>query len=57
MNTRKLISILQREGFVMIRANKHYMFNKGSVTVAVPRHKEVNIFLARKILKQAVINS
>lgn len=57
MKTRELISILERNGFRLIRANKHYLFNKESISVTVPRHKEIGIYFARKILKQAGINN
>lgn len=57
MKTRELISILERNGYQLIRANKHYLFNRGSVSVTVPRHKEIGIYFAKKILKQAGINN
>lgn len=55
MKTRELLSLLNRNGFQIIRANKHYLLSNGTITVCVPRHKEVNLFLSRKILKQAMI--
>lgn len=55
MKTRELIMILEQNGYVLQRANKHYFYKKGTIVTCVPRHKEVNIFLAKKILKQAQI--
>lgn len=53
MKLRDLMSILNKAGFVIIRAQKHYVMSNGVQNLTVPRHKEVNLFLARKIIKQA----
>lgn len=55
MKTRELMSLLQKAGFKIIRAQKHYVLSNGTETVCVPRHKETNIFLAKKIIKTANI--
>lgn len=55
MKTRELMSLLQRNGYIILRAQKHYVMSNGTITVTVPRHKDVNVFLARKIIKQAMI--
>lgn len=57
MKLRELMSLLNKAGFQIIRAQKHYVLSNGNTTVTVPRHKEVNIFLARKILKQSQNNA
>lgn len=57
MKKKELISILTKNGFTLDknRSNKHDFYTKGPLKTCVPRHKEVNIFLAKKILKQAQI--
>lgn len=53
MKTRELLAELNKMGFVILRAQKHYFLSNGRTNVTVPRHIEVNKFLARKIIKQA----
>lgn len=55
MKTRELMSLLNKAGFQIIRAKKHYVMSNGIITLTVPRHKDVNPFLAKKIVKQAQI--
>ena len=55
MKLRELMSLLNKAGYKVIRAQKHYVMSNGVNTITVPRHKEVNLFLARKIVKQANI--
>lgn len=55
MKTKELMSLLNKAGFSVVSANKHYKLNNGIVTVCVPRHKMVNRYLAKDILKQANI--
>lgn len=56
VKTREILSLLQRNGYKIEAANKHYKLSNGTITVCVPRHKETNKFLAQKILKQARIS-
>lgn len=53
MKLRELMSILNKLGFKVIRAQKHWVMSNGIQTVTIPRHTEVNRFLAQKIIKQA----
>lgn len=55
MKTKELIRLLERNGFTIVRAQKHYVLKKGDVMVCVPRHTEVNLFLSKKIIKTANI--
>lgn len=55
MKTRELQRLLEKNGFKLLRAQKHYFYSNGSISLTVPRHKEVQLFLARKIIKQAGI--
>lgn len=55
MKHRDLTSILIRHGYVLARAIKHEVWTNGTKTLTVPRQKEINRFLAKKILKQAGI--
>ena len=52
MKTRELIALLERQGFVLVRAQKHYVFQRNGVNIIVPRHKDCNFILAKKIIKQ-----
>lgn len=53
MKLRDLMSILNKSGFVIIRAQKHYVMSNGTQNLTIPRHTEINKFLAKKIIKQA----
>lgn len=55
MKTREILSLLHKAGYQIIAANKHFKLSNGINTVCVPRHKEVNRFLAKDILKTANI--
>lgn len=52
MKTKEFARILIAEGFVLSRANKHEIWIKGSLRVAVPRHKTINRMVARRVLKE-----
>jgi predicted RNA binding protein YcfA (HicA-like mRNA interferase family) len=56
MKTRELQRLLEKHGYKLLRAQKHYFYSNGIISLTVPRHKEVQLFLARKIIKQAGIN-
>jgi len=53
LKTKEIIKILTRNGFTFIRSNKHMIYRKGSVTVAVPHHNAASIGLCRRLLTQA----
>ena len=55
MKHRDLISILTKHGFVLARAIEHEVWTNGVKTLTVPRQKDINRFLAKRILKQAGI--
>lgn len=57
MKLRELMSLLNKNGYQVIRAQKHWVLSNGTNTVVVPRHKDVNLFLARKIIKNAGITA
>lgn len=57
MKKRDLESKLRQLGYRFLRSKKHDLFTNGIKIVTVPRHKEINIFLAEKILKQAINES
>jgi mRNA interferase HicA len=51
---RDLVSALEGVGFVLVRHGaKHDVFGRGSQHLTVPRHRDVDDRLARKILKEA----
>jgi len=54
MNRQKLEKILSKHGCFLLReGSKHSVFfnPKNNKTTTVPRHKEIDDFLAKKILK------
>lgn len=50
---RDLVGELVSNGFWSKGGTNHELFTDGKVTVAVPRHREINELTARKILKDA----
>jgi predicted RNA binding protein YcfA (HicA-like mRNA interferase family) len=55
MKLKELMHLLNKAGYKVIRAQKHWVLFNGTNTITVPRHTEVNRHLARKILKSANI--
>lgn len=53
MKRRDLVGELVSNGFWSEGGTNHELFTNGSITVAVPRHREVNELTAKKILKDA----
>lgn len=53
MKRRDLVVELVSNGFWSKGGTNHELFTDGNVTVAVPRHREINELTARKILKDA----
>lgn len=54
MKRRDLVRQLESVGFSLIRTNgPHDVFSNGTLKTAVPRHREIKEYLARKILKEA----
>jgi predicted RNA binding protein YcfA (HicA-like mRNA interferase family) len=53
---RKVIEILQSNGFVEVRSSKHTTFKKRVgdkvLTTWVPHHREVTVFVVQYIIKQ-----
>lgn len=54
LKRRDLIGSLTDSGFELYRhGSNHDIYRKGSQSIAVPRHKEINEDTARDILKEA----
>lgn len=53
MQRRLLVKLLLDAGFIPRGGTKHEKFTKGSVTVKVKRHREIEDEAAKRILKQA----
>lgn len=53
MKRRDLVGELVKSGFWSKGGTNHELFTNGDITVAVPRHREVNEITAKKILKDA----
>lgn len=44
---------LSNLGWVITRSTKHIIYSKGVKTLAVPNKKEIQIFLAKRLIKEA----
>ena len=54
MKRRDLLQKLTAAGFVpACTKGPHDVFRRGDLAIAVPRHREIKEYLARKILKEA----
>jgi len=53
MKKRDLESQLKKLGFWQVPGGKHDKWTNGTHSIAVPRHKEINEFTAKGILKEA----
>lgn len=54
MKRRDLEKYLEQNGFHFLRDSGHCIYTNGSVNIAIPHHKDINIFLAKKIMKQVL---
>lgn len=53
MKRRELVQKLNKLGWYPVRQSKHEIFGKGTRTIPVPRHTEINEDTARGILREA----
>lgn len=51
MKRHDLEQILSQSGYWFLRNGKHCLYTNGVNIVAVPMHKDINKFLAKKIIK------
>jgi predicted RNA binding protein YcfA (HicA-like mRNA interferase family) len=56
MKHREMLKILERNGFLLKRSNKHMIYVRENITVAIPHAKTLSIGLCRRILQQAKLN-
>jgi predicted RNA binding protein YcfA (HicA-like mRNA interferase family) len=56
MKRRDLEKLLAEHGYYFIRDAAHCIWGNGTMNIAIPHHKEINIFLAKKIIKQIKLN-
>ncbi len=60
LSQKKVIKILKRNGFKMVRSRKHITFKKiisnKVLTTWVPHHLEVSVFVIQYIIKQTEIS-
>lgn len=52
MKLKDLERVLKDNGYYIVRSSKHMIWSNGKVHVAVPRQKEINEMLSRRLLKQ-----
>lgn len=50
---KEVVRLLENHGFLSVGGAKHEKFKKGSTTVMVPRHTEIDEYTYHSILKQA----
>jgi predicted RNA binding protein YcfA (HicA-like mRNA interferase family) len=51
---RHLLRKLSGAGFVLVRTKgPHDVLRRGDLAIAVPRHREIKEYLARKVLREA----
>ena len=56
MKLQILLKTLENAGFYFVRhGGNHDVYSNGDITIAIPRHREINEILAKKILKEAGI--
>lgn len=53
MKTIDFTRIIKSIGFVFLRSNGHDVYGRGEQRIAVPKHKEMNRMIARRLLKEA----
>jgi mRNA interferase HicA len=54
---RELIKGLQKSGWYLLRqGGRHEIWTNGEIEEPVPRHREINELLAKKILKRALMH-
>ncbi len=58
MKYKELIYKLKSKGWYLLRqGSKHEIWSNGELEEPIPRHKEINELLAKKILKKAKYHS
>lgn len=56
MKRSELIKLLEKNGWFLKRnGGEHDIYSDGNKSEAIPRHREINELLAKKILKRAGI--
>ncbi len=59
LSKKKVIRILEKHGFEMVRSNKHITFKKSIgnkvLTTWIPHHSDVSVFVIGYIIKQTEI--
>lgn len=56
MKKRELERMLRSLGWYPLRQGKHEVWTNGKATEPVPRHTEIDDYLARKIIRRAAAN-
>jgi predicted RNA binding protein YcfA (HicA-like mRNA interferase family) len=51
MKRRDLEKFLEENGYYFLRNSGHALWTNGTINVSVPHHKEINMFLAKKIMR------
>lgn len=54
MKRRDLERWLEEQGYRFLRDAKHCVWSNGVISIPIPHHSELNRFLAKKIMKQAM---
>lgn len=52
-----LESFLSEHGYFLLRNSKHAIYSNGFIQISLPHHKDINIHLAKKLMKTIVSNT
>lgn len=56
MKTVDFERILKQNGFSLVRSSGHHVYSNGTKNVAIPRGREINKMVARRLLKEIGLN-
>ena len=55
VSSERAINALKKIGFIIKREGKHTVMNKGDIILTIPRHKRLNPYTLKSIIKDAEI--
>jgi len=57
ISNERAVKIFKKFGFVVKREGKHTVMNKGDIIITIPRHKRLNPYTLKNIIKDAGITA
>lgn len=55
LSSERVVKALQKAGFKIINQGKHIGMSNGTYRITIPRHKRVNPYTLRRIIKDAYL--